>query len=144
MTKFTNKPALVVTSISSPNDCLVSLAEGSRNHGMRFICVGDKKSPKDFQLDDCEFVSYEQQLELGLSYSQTCPANHYARKNIGYLMAMQQQPAFIRETDDDNAPRASFFSQPQLEVTGRVLNSVTARSRLLLWSRRPPNQLPVR
>ena len=139
--QFLEQPALVVTSISSPNDCLRALAQGSEQHGMRFICIGDKKSPDDFQLQGCEFINYEQQLELELSYSQICPANHYARKNVGYLVAMQGQPQFIRETDDDNAPRESFFASPQKSVTGRVaqqtgwLNVYAAFEQETCWPR---------
>ena len=36
--------------------------------------------------------------------AEVCPYNHYARKNIGYLYAIQQGADIIYDTDDDNLP----------------------------------------
>ena len=36
------------------------------------------------------------------------PTGHYARKNLGYLIAIGQKPDCIYETDDDNAPNAAW------------------------------------
>ena len=51
------------------------------------------------------FVSYQNQLKLKFNFSKICPANNYARKNIGYLISLQDNSNFIIETDDDNAPK---------------------------------------
>ncbi len=103
------KPYIVVTSISAPNAALRMFAEGGGEHGFGFIVVGDKKSPPEFTLDGCEYFSMERQLETGFGLAKICPANHYVRKNIGYLLAIRQGASVIRDTDDDNFPRAEFW-----------------------------------
>lgn len=101
--------ALIVTSINAPNAVMTSLRDGARSAGVRYIVIGDTKSPADFALDGCEFLSMDAQLKTGLQFAQACPTRHYARKNIGYLIAMQGGAPLIIETDDDNFPRPEFF-----------------------------------
>ena len=43
--------ALVVTSIAAPNAALRSLAQGAQRRGLRFVLVGDSKSPTNFELE---------------------------------------------------------------------------------------------
>jgi hypothetical protein len=114
---------IVITSINSPNSALRAFAEGSREHGYRFIVIGDTKSPADFELTDCEYYSVPRQLETGLSYAQVCPTRHYARKNIGYLIAARSGVQIIRDTDDDNLPRDGFW-----DVLPRETNTPTAEN----------------
>ncbi len=103
------KVALVVTSIAAPNAVLKQLASGSQDNGWHFIVIGDEKSPSDFQLDGCDFYSLQRQAELDFKFARSCPKRHYARKNIGYLLAWQAGRDLIVETDDDNIPRADFW-----------------------------------
>lgn len=109
---------LVVTSISSPNAVLKSLAEGCTKHGSRFIVVGDTKSPKSFELEGCDFFSISKQLDLDFKYASVCPEKSYTRKNIGYLIAIQTGAGFIVETDDDNYPSDHFWNDRQVTVSG--------------------------
>jgi hypothetical protein len=39
-----------------------------------------------------------------------CPTRHYARKNIGYLLACAAGASVIIETDDDNIPNREFWN----------------------------------
>lgn len=85
----------VVTTISPPTKTVQLLADK-----LSMFVVGDKKTPKDwsypgvwYTLDD----SFGFQIE-----------NHYARKNIGYLRAMQAGAALIYDTDDDNFPNHAW------------------------------------
>lgn len=103
------KTALVVTSISEPNAVLQALARGSTEHGVDFITIGDVPSPKEFTLDGCRFYGLDEQHATGLSFAAACPTRHYARKNIGYLLAMMGGAEVILETDDDNFPREDFW-----------------------------------
>jgi hypothetical protein len=80
------KVAIVVTSISNPNKVLTSIACGAVEHGYEFIVVGDTKSPADFYLEGCKYVGIEEQLKSGFEFAAICPTQHYARKNIGYLL----------------------------------------------------------
>ena len=105
------KTAIVVTSIASPNPALQALAHGCRERGHDFIVIGDEPSPTDFSLDGCDFYGLKQQHELGLKLASLCPTRHYARKNIGYLLAMRGNATLIIETDDDNTPYETFWDQ---------------------------------
>lgn len=100
---------MIVTTIGKPNQALRSLASGAVRANWQFIAIGDRKSPADFTLDGCRFYSLEMQLDTGLAFARDCPVNHYARKNIGYLLAARSGFTRIVETDDDNVPRPEFF-----------------------------------
>ena len=103
------KVALVLTSINGPNRAIADLAEGATRNDWRFLLMGDKKSPPDFSWPGVEYLSLSDQLKTGLRYAELCPVGHYARKNIGYLLAARQGTEVIVETDDDNIPRAEFW-----------------------------------
>lgn len=101
--------AVVVTSIAAPNAVLRALAEGCRERGHRFFVIGDEASPADFRLEGCSFYGLAEQRATGFRTASLCPTRHYARKNLGYLLAMREGAAVIVETDDDNIPRADFW-----------------------------------
>jgi len=107
------KISLIVTSISGPNKALCQLAEGAQKNNCDFIVIGDQASPKEFQLEGCDFYSLEKQKQLDLDFAKKCPTKHYARKNIGYLLAIAAGSSVIIETDDDNLPYDQFWSQRQ-------------------------------
>ena len=113
--------ALVVTSINPPNAILRALASGATKAGVGFIVVGDTKSPSDFALEGCQFLDIAAQLGTGLAFAAACPTRHYARKNIGYLVAVRDGARVIIETDDDNWPTEAFFAPRRREVTARAL-----------------------
>jgi hypothetical protein len=104
-----NKTSIVVTSIAAPNGVLKSLAQGSLERGLRFYVIGDVPSPPDFSLEGCDFYSLERQAQTGLRFAELCPTRHYARKNIGYLLAIRDGAENIVETDDDNYPFPAFW-----------------------------------
>lgn len=106
-----NKTALIVTSIAAPNAVLRTLAAGCLAKGIEFIVIGDVPSPADFRLEGCRFYGLEEQRELGLKFALTCPTRHYARKNIGYLLAMREGVSVMIETDDDNHPTEGFWEE---------------------------------
>lgn len=105
------KVAIVITSISAPNQVLCKIAEGSQQEGWSFIVIGDVASPQDFSLTGCDFYSIERQKQTPFQFARLCPEKHYARKNIGYLLARQQGAEMIIETDDDNIPYESFWQR---------------------------------
>ena len=107
------KIALVVTSIAEPNEVLKTLALGCQAKGYDFIVIGDVASPADFQLEGCRFYGLQNQFETGLKLARLCPTKHYARKNIGYLLAIREGASLIVETDDDNSPSETFWDERQ-------------------------------
>ncbi|MET0626166.1 MAG: STELLO glycosyltransferase family protein [Pyrinomonadaceae bacterium] len=108
---MTESLAVVVTSISGPNRVLRELSDGCAARGHRFLVVGDEKSPSDFQLEGCDFYGLAAQYETGFRFARLCPTRHYARKNLGYLLAIRGGATLIAETDDDNIPREEFWGE---------------------------------
>jgi hypothetical protein len=108
---MTENISLVVTSIAKPNWILQSLAEGCRETNRRFIIIGDVPSPPDFHLDGCQFYNLEEQYQTEFKLARLCPTKHYARKNLGYLIALREGAPLIIETDDDNIPYAEFWNE---------------------------------
>lgn len=108
-----DKVSIVVTSIASPNKALRDLAQGCGEKGYYFIVIGDEASPAEFHIDGCDFYSLKRQRQTDLKFAQSCPTRHYARKNIGYLLAIRDGASIIIETDDDNIPRRQFWTGRQ-------------------------------
>ncbi|MEO8613577.1 MAG: STELLO glycosyltransferase family protein [Luteolibacter sp.] len=117
------KTCLIVTSISPPNLVLKALAEGAADHSTDFILIGDSKSPQDFALDGVDYYPLERQRGLEFSFAKAAKERSYARKNIGYLIAMSRGAQAIIETDDDNFPRLEFWADRKREVTGSTVES---------------------
>ena len=136
---------LVVTSIArDDNVILKALAEGAQKNDVDFIMIGDVPSPKDFNLDGCRFYGLEAQAALPFSFAGICPTRHYARKNIGYLIALSESSEVIVETDDDNIPIAGFWDErvrahaaPLVEKAG-WLNVYRYFSDATIWPRGLP------
>jgi len=105
--------SIVVTSISKPNRALLALNEGCIKHGYKFVIIGDVASPPDFNIQGCDYYSLDRQIQTGLKFAKICPQRHYARKNIGYLLAIQKGTNVIIDTDDDNIPYPTFWNPRQ-------------------------------
>lgn len=140
----TSKIAVVVTSIAAPNPVLEAIAQGCLEHGFTFICIGDEKSPSAFSLEGCDYYSLAAQRSLEFRFAKLCPTHHYARKNIGYLIAIAGGAEIIIETDDDNFPRDEFWrersrvvQEPSLREAGWV-NAYRYFSESALWPRGLP------
>jgi hypothetical protein len=116
------KTALVVTSISAPNPVLKSLAAGAVAHDWDFIVAGDTKSPADFELDGCTYLSVATQQAGGHELGRLCPTRSYARKNIAYLEAIARGAQVIVETDDDNFPRETFWLPRESTIACRPVD----------------------
>lgn len=83
------------------------------------MVVGDSKSPADFSLDGCRFVSLEEQRGLPFKLAKLLPEKHYGRKNLGYLLSKNEE--LILETDDDNLPRPEFWNKNLNHSEARVI-----------------------
>lgn len=112
--------ALVITSIAPPTEILRLYARACAQRGIHFIVIGDTKSPPDFHLEGCDFYSIERQRALPFKLARLLPERHYARKNVGYLVALQAGARVIAETDDDNLPLETFWEVPRERVHARV------------------------
>ena len=98
----------VITTIQEPTAAVKALARAMGQAADALIVVGDRKGPMSFELEGCQFLDLEQQLALPFTLARLLPEGHYARKNIGYLQAIQLGASCLYETDDDNAPLATW------------------------------------
>lgn len=115
--------ALVITSIASDTlPVLNSYAIECKKRSVKFIVIGDTKSPKDFNIDGCEYWSVDLQKDLPFELAKITPEKHYSRKNLGYLIAIKNGCSEIQETDDDNEPCAGFWDAKNTE---QIAMSVT-------------------
>ena len=112
-----NKYALVITSVNGPeNKVLQDYAKKASEYGFDFIVAGDEKSPGNFEIKGCKFLSLDSQSTSGFEIAKLLPTRHYARKNIGYLTAMKNGANVIIETDDDNYAKEPFLIKRESAV----------------------------
>lgn len=113
-----DKKYLIVTTINSPTDAVLSLANGANQNDVSFIIVGDTKTPNEFYVNGTKYLSIEEQELKFPDICSVLPKAHYTRKNIGYLLAISNGANLIQETDDDNYPRDEFWENPNSLIIG--------------------------
>lgn len=124
MKLFMKKPyPLIITSIFPHSPAIKEYLQKDYT----IILVGDLKTPHIKSTDNLVYLSVPDQKKLYKKFSNMLPYNHYARKNIGYLVAMSTYDAII-ETDDDNFPHPFFdtFKKGKIKTT-----SYTSKNHLL-------------
>jgi len=102
--------------------------------------VGDQKSPSIPSSENLTFLSLADQRRLAYALGWVCPLNHYARKNIGYLYALQKGAEIMYDTDDDNLPYNSwnlpeFHCSRASTSTALFVNIYRYFSDALVWPR---------
>jgi len=134
---------VIITSINAPTK---AVKEISKYSDRRLIVVGDRKTPVDWSHDAVEYLSVEEQMSSKWKLARTLPWNHYARKMLGYLKAIEDGATVILDTDDDNIPRPNW-SFPEFEadyeavtIEGKFLNIYRYFSRQRIWPRGFPLQ----
>lgn len=108
------KTSIVITTINPPNRIIKRISKNCKKKNWNLIIIGDLKSPKDFKINFGRFYTLRDQINLNFKFSKICPKNNYARKNIGYLIAMKKSDIIV-ETDDDNFPKKTFFENRKLK-----------------------------
>lgn len=98
---------IVVTTIFPPSEGAVAIAD--RIGGGSFWVVGDRAGPAGYPLSGARFYDIDAQRALPFRLATMLPEAHYARKNLGYLLAIAQGAQEIVETDDDNIPLSAFW-----------------------------------
>lgn len=99
------KKCVIITTINHPTQ---SILKHINNSNYDVIIVGDTKTPSSYKQLDCVFLDIEDQENSYPELSKIIPLNHYSRKNIGYLYAIQHNYDIIYETDDDTEPHDNF------------------------------------
>ena len=110
---------VVITTIFPPTPAMQVLSDGLTARGGRLWVMGDRKGPPAYDLEAARFCTIDQQLALPFELGRQLPERHYTRKNLGYLLAIQQGAQTIVETDDDNAPTTRFWEPRQAHVQAR-------------------------
>ncbi len=118
-----NDTAIVVTSTNPPTEAIRRLDEGCGRTGASLIVIGDRKSPDQFPLNHGRFISLEEQRASEFALAAKLPENHYARKNLGYLVALASGRQAVIDIDDDNIPLPSFWRPRTIQPSCRVTNT---------------------
>lgn len=92
---------IVVTTINEPSPAVKRFAALP---DWQLIVVGDKKTPRSWDLPGATYLSPRDQTDLPYEIASRLPWNHYSRKMLGYLYAISQGATVIADTDDDNIP----------------------------------------
>ncbi len=109
------KKFIVITSIFPPTEAVKKFSQIS---DWNLVVVGDKKSPADWRFPNVTYLGPEDQESLGYDTLKLLPWNHYCRKMVGYLYAIEQGADLIADSDDDNIP---YDSWPELPEDGTKL-----------------------
>jgi hypothetical protein len=134
----------VITTIQPPTDCVLRLLDRLRPAGATLLVIGDQKGPAEFNEPGTEFWPLARQLEQFKGKSaEHLPLNHYARKNLGYLLAIRRGAAWLFETDDDNMPTdawqvRSMANTARLASSGGWCNVYKLFGDGLIWPRGLP------
>ncbi|XP_038075300.1 probable glycosyltransferase STELLO1 [Patiria miniata] len=117
---------IVVTTIHPSTPILRKISSLS---GWCMVVVADKKGPVTMDIPNVDYLDVVQQESCGYQICRLLPWNHFGRKNIGYLYAIEHGAEMIYDTDDDNQPL--FDELPafdnvgyskQLHVAGHLWN----------------------
>lgn len=91
---------IVITSINDITDAVIAF---SKRKDWHVVVVADTKSIP-YNYNNITYLTVEEQANLGYESLKSTPYNHYSRKNLGYLYAIQNGAARIYDTDDDTFP----------------------------------------
>lgn len=103
--------SIVITSIFKPTEAIIRF---SQLKGYKLVVVGDIKTPEDWRCNNVDYIPVSQQKRMNFKLASMLPFNHYCRKMIGYLKAIQEGAECIIDTDDDNIPKNNY-SFPSLD-----------------------------
>lgn len=102
MTQPRSTQAVVITSINPPTAAVRAFAAIP---GWTEYVVGDRKTPVDWACSGVHYVPSDAESRLPWSQlAKVLPHDHYTRKMLGYLCAIEAGAAIIVDTDDDNVP----------------------------------------
>jgi hypothetical protein len=108
--------------------------------------IGDRKGPDTFELPGAQLITLAAQQAGPFRLGQSAPSGHYARKNIGYLVAIARGATCIYETDDDNAPLSTWAARSRdvealVSPEDRWINIYKYFTDALIWPRGFPIDL---
>jgi hypothetical protein len=96
---------VVITTIFEPTEAIRSFAEKKE---YKLIVVADRKTPTFWNQDRVDFLSLDEQDKRSHLLSRMIPFDHYSRKMLGYLKAIQGGADSIIDADDDIYPKSNW------------------------------------
>jgi len=116
------KRCVALTTVNPPAAAVHAFVAGDGGVGdYDVIIVGDRKTPDEYHGLDCVFLDMRAQHAHFPALAKQLPVDSYARKNLGYLYAIQRGYDTVAESDDDNLPLANWG-----ELPARFARCVTA------------------
>lgn len=97
--------AIVITTIHPPGKAVAAFG---RLADWNLVVVADRKTPAGWRLPGCRYLSEKDQKGLSYAICERLPWDHYSRKMIGYLSAMEAGAHRIADSDDDNVPSVNW------------------------------------
>ena len=101
---------IVTTTINSPTKATLKFCEIADKKNLKFVIVGDKKTPHDEyrklekNFKNVVYLSPEEQENLFPKISEIIGWNTIQRRNIGFIYAYTNQAEIVATVDDDNIP----------------------------------------
>jgi len=141
---MTDAYAVVVTTINHPTAAMLEIQASVGKLSADFVVIGDSKSPPDFSLEGSIYLDIAAQHATDFKFARLAPTKHYARKNVGYLVAIKNGASVIIETDDDNFPVDGFWSPRTLRKSASSVrtagwcNVYSLYTDVLIWPRGLP------
>ena len=101
----------VITSIFAPTTTVKQIASLK---DWCLVIAGDKKSPREYNVsgERTHYLSPDAQERLPFATSKMLRWNHFGRKNLGYLYAIEQGARWVYDTDDDNELQSLAYGIP--------------------------------
>lgn len=139
--------AIAVTTIADQDSMGVSrLIRLSEICSAELVLIGDKKSPawnQDRLPSNVHYFSIKDQNNKWPKLSKLIPLNHYGRKNLAYLWAIENGVELLLDTDDDNFSELDVFSQNinsyrSLPISKEWINVYAYFGQTKLWPRGLP------
>ena len=137
------KKYIIITTI---NEYLKTSIEEYSKHDYNIIIVGDKKTPHSSYTD--KNVTYIHPDDKTYhDFSDSLPFNHYCRKNLGYLYAINNNAELIFDTDDDNFPIDNFnkwkntINNSRTILKPKMPNIMSLFTNIDIWARGFPLEL---
>lgn len=137
------KKFIVITSIFPPTK---AVKKYSLFKEYQIVVVADLKTPSNWKYKNVDFISVEKQKKMPYKIIKYLPYNHYCRKMVGYLYAIEHGAEIIVDTDDDNIPLSiwNLYSFTGLYQTisskSKFINTYKLFTQQHIWPRGFPLQ----
>jgi len=141
------KKVIVTTTINPPTKAIEKFQSLP---DWELVVIGDKKTPKDYRLDRCVYVSPEEQEKYDKELSDAIGWNCIQRRSFGLLWAHDMKADIVAVVDDDNIPYDDWGKDlmvgKEVEVNYYqtdlpAFDPVGATNEKALWHRGYPLQL---